>query len=101
MAVRWGPDFVLIYNDGYLPMLGDKHPDALGMPFREAWPELQEQFAPMHRAMLAGERGAFFAEDLRAAHHAPPRRSAGGDVLHPELQPGAGRHGGRPASAAC
>ena len=64
MAVRWGPDFVLIYNDGYLPMLGEKHPHALGIPFREAWPELQEQFAPLHRAMLAGERGAFFAEDL-------------------------------------
>ena len=64
MAVRWGPDFVLIYNDGYLPMLGEKHPHALGIPFRDAWPELQEQFAPMHRAMLAGERGAFFAEDL-------------------------------------
>ena len=64
MAVRWGADFVLIYNDGYLPMLGDKHPQALGIPFRDAWPELQEQFAPLHRAMLAGERGAFFAEDL-------------------------------------
>src|ERR1044072_5851571 len=37
MAVRWGPDFVLIYNDGYIPILGDKHPQALGLPFREAW----------------------------------------------------------------
>jgi PAS domain S-box-containing protein len=64
MAIRWGPDFVLIYNDGYLPILGDKHPDALGMPFREAWPELEEQFLPLHQAILAGERGSFFAEDL-------------------------------------
>ncbi len=67
MAVRWGADFVLIYNDGYLPMLGDKHPQALGIPFRDAWPEVQEQFAPLHRAMLAGERGAFFAEDWHCA----------------------------------
>src|SRR5689334_14049509 len=52
MAVRWGPEFVLIYNDGYVPMLGDKHPHALGIRFRDAWPELQEQFAPMHREML-------------------------------------------------
>ena len=65
MGLRWGPDFVLIYNDGYLPILGDKHPAALGLPFREAWPELQEEFEPIHRAILAGERGAFFAEDLR------------------------------------
>jgi PAS domain S-box-containing protein len=64
MGLRWGPDFVLIYNDGYRPILGDKHPHALGLPFREAWPELQEQFEPIHRAILAGERPAFFAEDL-------------------------------------
>ncbi|MGY3484679.1 hypothetical protein ACVW1C_002562 [Bradyrhizobium sp. USDA 4011] len=24
MAVPWGPDFILIYNDGYRPILGDK-----------------------------------------------------------------------------
>ena len=65
MGLRWGPDFVLIYNDGYLPILGDKHPHVLGLPFREAWPELQEQFEPVHRAILAGERGAYFAEDLQ------------------------------------
>src|SRR5271170_5967282 len=33
MAVRWGPDFVMIYNDGYRPILGVKHPLALGLPF--------------------------------------------------------------------
>ena len=26
MAVRWGPDLVLVYNDGYRPILGEKHP---------------------------------------------------------------------------
>ena len=45
MAVRWGPDFVMIYNDGYRPILGDKHPWALGLPFREVWPEVQTQLA--------------------------------------------------------
>src|ERR1041385_2644714 len=48
MAVRWGPDFVLIYNDGYLPILGEKHPRALGLPFREAWPEVEDQLGPLH-----------------------------------------------------
>jgi len=64
MAVRWGPDFVMIYNDGYRPILGDKHPWALGLPFREVWPEVQTQLGPLHEAILAGKRGAFFAEDL-------------------------------------
>jgi two-component sensor histidine kinase/PAS domain-containing protein len=64
MAVRWGPDFVMIYNDGYSPILGDKHPRALGLSFSEVWPEVQSQLRPLHEAILAGNRGAFFAEDL-------------------------------------
>ena len=56
MAVRWGPDFLQIYNDGYRPILGEKHPDALGRPFREAWPETQPLMGALHRAILAGER---------------------------------------------
>src|SRR5580693_5661136 len=64
MAVRWGPDFVMIYNDGYRPILGDKHPRALGLPFREVWPEVQTKLRPLHEAILCGQRRAFFAEDL-------------------------------------
>jgi two-component sensor histidine kinase/PAS domain-containing protein len=64
MAVRWGPDFVMIYNDGYRPILGDKHPRALGLPFHEVWPEVQAELAPLHESILSGERSAFFAEDL-------------------------------------
>jgi PAS domain S-box-containing protein len=64
MATRWGPDFVMIYNDGYRPILGDKHPWALGLPFDQVWPEVQWQLRPLHEAILSGKRGAFFAEDL-------------------------------------
>jgi PAS domain S-box-containing protein len=64
MALRWGPEFVIIYNDGYRPILGDKHPVAFGQPFREVWPEVQAQLAPVHHAILNGEREALFSEDL-------------------------------------
>ncbi len=64
MAVRWGPDFIMIYNDGYRPILGDKHPQALGLPFRMVWPEVQTELAPLHESILSGERNAFFEEDL-------------------------------------
>ena len=64
MAVRWGPDFVLIYNDGYRPILGDKHPWALGLPFREAWPEVQGQLGPLHEQLLSGTREAVYFDDL-------------------------------------
>jgi len=73
MAVRWGADFVLIYNDGYLPILGEKHPRALGLPFRDAWPEVEDQLGPLHEGLLAGTREAFFSEDmpLRLRRHGP------------------------------
>lgn len=54
----------MIYNDGYRPILGDKHPHALGSSFREVWPEVQGELAPLHETILSGERSAFFAEDL-------------------------------------
>jgi PAS domain S-box-containing protein len=64
MALRWGPDFVLIYNDGYRPILGDKHPWALGLPAREAWAEVWPQIEPAHIAILNGDTPAIFAEDM-------------------------------------
>jgi len=64
MCVRWGADFVMLYNDGYRPILGEKHPWALGLPFAQVWPEVQPQLRPLHEAILTGKRGAFFAEDL-------------------------------------
>src|ERR1700730_7543467 len=72
MALRWGPDFVVIYNDGYIPILGDKHPAALGTRFRESWPEVQDQLGALNRGILSGKRGAMFAEDLllRIRRHA-------------------------------
>jgi PAS domain S-box-containing protein len=64
MALRWGPQFVIIYNDGYLPILGAKHPEALGKRFREIWPEVQDQLGSLHHELLSGDRQAMFAEDL-------------------------------------
>ena len=64
MCIRWGPELAMIYNDGYRSILGDKHPSAFGLPFHEAWPEVQPQLRPLHEAILNGTSAAFFAEDL-------------------------------------
>jgi serine phosphatase RsbU (regulator of sigma subunit)/anti-sigma regulatory factor (Ser/Thr protein kinase) len=47
MCVFWGPQFVAIYNDAYVPMLGVKHPGALGTPLRDIWPEIWDLLEPM------------------------------------------------------
>jgi PAS domain S-box-containing protein len=63
MAIRWGPEQILIYNDGYRLILRDKHPAALGRPGSEVWWEIYPELGPLSEAILRGERAAFFAED--------------------------------------
>ncbi len=70
MAIRWGPDLVMLYNDAYRPILGDKHPNAFGRPLREVWWEIYDRLGPLNEAILRGERAAFFAVD----HPWPVRR---------------------------
>jgi PAS domain-containing protein len=36
----WGDDLITFYNDAYRPVLGVKHPDALGKPVRDVWSEI-------------------------------------------------------------
>src|SRR5258708_5009464 len=63
IALVWGPKHVQIYNDGYWPICGEKHPVAMGQDFTECWaapwPVIGEAFA---RA-LAGETS--FLENQR------------------------------------
>lgn len=35
--IIWGPEHIQIYNDGYRIVCGDKHPEALGMDYKECW----------------------------------------------------------------
>jgi PAS domain S-box-containing protein len=64
MALRWGPNFVLLYNDAYRPILGEKHPWALGRMASEAWSEVWEQIEPAHNAILTRKMPSVFAEDM-------------------------------------
>lgn len=39
MALLWGADGIMIYNDAYAVIAGKRHPAMLGSKVREAWPE--------------------------------------------------------------
>src|SRR5690349_18718055 len=65
MALRWGPELIMIYNDAYAPLLGSRHPEVFGRPLREAWPEIWNELGPLNLSILRGERGSFFAENQR------------------------------------
>ena len=57
MLLWWGPKFVQIYNDAYVPVLGDKHPRAMGQPFSECWAEVFHIVGPDGGAAVPGRAG--------------------------------------------
>src|SRR5436309_14514972 len=54
--VWWGPELINIHNDAYAPVLGDRHPRALGQPARTIWAELWPVIGADVEAVL--QRGA-------------------------------------------
>jgi PAS domain S-box-containing protein len=61
--IAWGERRSFIYNDACIPLLGSKHPDALGRPFVEAWSEAAAEVVPWMERIFAGE--AITLRDIR------------------------------------
>ncbi len=53
IALYLGPELVLVYNDAWSSIPGDRHPWALGQPAREVWPEIWEAIEPSFRQVMA------------------------------------------------
>ena len=49
-----GPELSLIYNDAYAPVLGAKHPHALGRPGPEVWREIWSEIGPLFERIRLG-----------------------------------------------
>ncbi|HYD14728.1 MAG TPA: PAS domain S-box protein [Allosphingosinicella sp.] len=61
MFLGWGPDFLLLYNDAYGDILGDRHP-CQGRPAAEIWADAWPRIEPNARRALAGETLFFESE---------------------------------------
>jgi hypothetical protein len=83
-AIAWGPDLLMLYNDGYRPILGDKHPQSLAQPCRECWSEIWDVVGPlMLRPLREGQavwldeflfemdRHGYFEETYFVASYSP------------------------------
>ena len=64
MCVIWGPERILLYNDAYAPVLGKRHPAALGMPTAAVWPELWDDIKLLVDRTFAGESCVFRDQPL-------------------------------------
>ncbi|CAO4144658.1 PAS domain S-box protein [Methylorubrum aminovorans] len=54
MAVYWGPDLAILYNDAWAAVVGGKHPGALGRPAREVFHEVWTELGPVFERVLMG-----------------------------------------------
>lgn len=66
MAIYWGPDCLLLYNDAWRPIVGDKHPWSLGRPAQAVWPEIWDDIGPEFAHVFATGEGIFHSDELLA-----------------------------------
>jgi PAS domain S-box-containing protein len=55
MILVWGPELVQVYNDAYVPLIGSKHPEALGTPTHVTWPAIRHLQDPIFERVFRGE----------------------------------------------
>ncbi len=60
-CLLWGPDYIIIHNDAYVPILGQK-PEALGRTLKAVWGESYDTVVPIADKAMQGE--ATFLEDF-------------------------------------
>ncbi|HUQ51698.1 MAG TPA: ATP-binding protein [Gammaproteobacteria bacterium] len=68
IAIYWGPELALLYNDAWRPILGNKHPRALGRPAVKVWPEIWDAIEPVFQRVRETRVGAFNGDSLLAMH---------------------------------
>lgn len=87
--VVWGPSLEVIYNDGFIELLGDQHPRAMGRSYLELWPEAKAMHEPYVRRAQRGEslliknlafdvpRGGVAQKAIATFSYSPIRKSDG------------------------
>jgi len=71
-TLQWGRELTLLYNDAYAPIIGTRHPIALGQPLLETFPEIREAYEPIRQRVWKGE--TVVLEDMLfryVRHHQP------------------------------
>src|SRR3954470_19424055 len=62
MFVWWGKELVTFYNDSYIVIAGEKHPDLLGKSGKEGWAEIWDELGPLVEKVFNGT--STWSEDL-------------------------------------
>jgi hypothetical protein len=63
ILINWGPELVAVYNDAFTPLIGEKHPHALGRSAKALWPEAWDQVGTRLEDVLVRGRTLSFANE--------------------------------------
>jgi signal transduction histidine kinase len=97
ISLAWGPQHVQIYNDGYWPICGGKHPYSMGQDFSECWASAWPVIGEAFERALSGEtsylenqrmfldRNGYLEETFFTFSFSPIRDETGGvgGLFHP------------------
>jgi len=75
MFMAWGPDLVFLYNDAYVPLLGQKHGRALGARFADLWSEVWAEMVPLIDRALSGKPVYFEDMPMSVNRRGHPERA--------------------------
>ncbi|GAA6616625.1 ATP-binding protein [Scytonema sp. NUACC26] len=64
MVIWWGDELTLLYNDAWRPILGNKHPQALGKPGQEVWSEIWDIVGTQLRSVLKTGKATWSDDQL-------------------------------------
>jgi signal transduction histidine kinase/CheY-like chemotaxis protein len=68
IAIYWGAELALLYNDAWMPILGSKHPWALARGARAVWPEIWDAIGPLFRRVVTTGEGTWSEDELLPMH---------------------------------
>jgi signal transduction histidine kinase/DNA-binding response OmpR family regulator len=63
MMLWWGPQLIQLYNAAAVPVIGRKHPAAIGQGAAECYAEAWSELEPLTNLVMTG-KGATFSHDL-------------------------------------
>jgi len=71
-VLMWGDDHVMIYNDGYVEIAGNYHPQALGATVPSIWPEIWDWNSKILAAGFRGEVQSFRDQKMTLKRNGVP-----------------------------
>ena len=66
IAIYWGPQLALLYNDAWSAIVGAKHPWALGRSAKDVWPEIWETIGPLFTHVLTTGEATYREDQLQS-----------------------------------